>query len=789
MLRHHLVLTLRNALRDRTYATVSVAGLAVGIAACLLIFLYVRDELTYDAFHPDAERIYRIQRVNSVDDVRLVNDPPLSFAAKLEAEAPGVERAVRYHRASRTVLRQGDQPFYEEDLLYTDAAFFDVFGFRLRRGDPARVLARPGTAVVTPALAERLFGSEDPLGRTFTMGEGTALEVTGVLEPPPSNTRIQFAALVSLETLRAAGTDFDGSLYDVPTYARLAPGASPASVAEAVDAMLANRVQEHPGGKTILQALVDLHLRGQFAGQAEGLGGHIRYVYLFSVVAALLLFIACINTVNLSTARALRRAREVGVRKSVGAHRGQLVVQFLAETVVFVVAALLVAAALVELALPGFNALVDKELETVYFGTGSLLPMLTVLAVMVSLLAGAYPALVLSAFSPARALKGTAAAPSGGMLRQGLVVFQFGASVVLIVAVLVVYNQLRHLQAGTMAIQPAQVVMVPAEEGVDANYAAFRDLLLAEPSVASVTKSTFPRTMGLPVVFEAGGAPQYVSSFIVDDAFLATVGLQVVDGRGFAPGGAGDAVGTVLVNETAAAAFGWEEPVGQVVETYRAGVGMGPVEVVGVVADFPYRSMKTGMTPLLLVRGEASGDAIDGGQVLVRLRAGAVAAGLEALRTRYAAFAPGHPFDYTFLDERFASFYHEERRLGWLLGACAGIAIFIACLGLFGLAVYAAERRTKEIGIRKALGASAASIAALLTSGFLKPVGAAVVLGLPVAYLLMDRWLSDFAERVELGPAVFAAGGVAAVAVALVAVGGQALRAAAADPVRSLRHE
>jgi len=793
MLKNYLKIAFRNLRRQKGYAFINIAGLSLGLACCMLIGLYVRDELTYDHFHEAADRTFLVQAQTKLEasGQTLSSNPPPSVNALLVNTAPEVERAVSVYDPERVVVSLNDAPFYEEGLLYTEPSFFEVFDFPLLRGNASTALAQPGSVVLTPRAAQKYFGDEDPIGQRLTLSDSLELEVTGLLRPVPSNTHFQFDLLASLETLRPVGAYVDNGQIagQTQTYLVLqAPEAEEAAKRQ-IKILLSQSSPRLAKVEPVLMPLKGLHFDGFFSDAT--LGGNMRYVYSFGFIAVLILLIACVNFMNLTTAQALRRAREVGVRKSVGAGRAQLVHQFLGETFVYSFVAVLIAIACVEFALPAFNALVGKSLQVTYLGMGSVVPWLFLLWVGTALLAGSYPAFVLSSFNPMTTLKGLAETGLRGLaLRRVLVVFQFTVSIALIVGLLVIQRQLGYLQQQSLDMQPDQVVVLGTQEQAQTNPAAFKQAVSNLPGVLDVTLSNFPQSFGFPTIAEGQTEQSYVSTVFVDLDFLETLSLDIRQGRSFDPANASDFEGAVLINETAAKTFGWADPLGKKVERLSLQSNdFVASEVVGVVEDFPTRSLKYEQQPVILLLTEGEAFFGSGLNAVVRLQSARIPEALAGLQALWPQFAPSHPFEYTFLDERFASLYRAERQLGFLFGTFAGLAVLIACLGLFGLAVYTAERRTKEIGIRKVLGASVPDLVTLLSREFMLLVLAAFVVAAPLSYFAMNRWLEDFAYRTEIGAGVFLLAGGLALLITLLTVSYQAIKAALADPVESLRYE
>ena len=791
MIRNMLTITARALWRERGYTALNLIGLTIGFACCILIARYVQAELSYDTFHEDAQQIVYVGSEQEGGERGRATPYPLADA--LQSDLPSVQEAVRVLWPGSGDVRADEQDAFaeEEGVFHAEASFFEVFSFPMVRGNPRTALQEPNTAVVTPAFAAKHFPGEDPIGKTFTARRYGEHEyrITGIAETR-ENSYLDFGALLSSSTLRYDDGGYDdawGASMFV-TFARLADEATP----EQFEAQAASLARQHLGDDTettfFAQPLPGLYLSELVS--ADGFRGEWRYVYLFSTVALIILLLACINYINLMTARATQRAREVGVRRTVGAGRGQVAAQFLAESVLLASAAFGLGLALAWSALPSFNALFGTDLG---LGGGPTLVALAGAAVGVGLLAGSYPALVLSGFRPTEVLRGAGADASGGArLRNGLVVVQFAVAVALLICTGVVYQQLQYTQAKDLGFEGEQVVVAEVPRGQGD---AFRERVLGHASVASASLAEsvpgqFYLTMGAEAGQVAPGADVEDDTAIrfrpavADTSYVETLGLEIIAGRDVDPQRASDQQEAHLLNETAAEALGWTpgDAAGQ-----PFSLDGDPGRVVGVVRDFHTASLHEPIRPVV-IQFQALESMSASPQLVVRLAGGSVAAGMEHLRAQWDGLS-ADPFSYAFLDERFAAMYEAERRLGRVFALFAGIAIAVACLGLFGLAAYAAERRRKEIAIRKVLGATAQSVVALLSTDFLRLVALALVVAAPVAYVLMQRWLEDFAYRIDLGPGVFVLAIAATLAVALATVSAQALRAAWMDPAPTLRSE
>ena len=797
MLKNYLVVALRSLRKHRLYAFINVAGLAVGLACCLLIARYVQHERAYDRHHAHADRIYRLTSETGVAGTRshfAAAAPPM--AAVFQAEFPEVERAVRILAEEAATVQVGQNRFEERRLYYADPTLFDVFTVPLLAGDPRTALSAPNQVVLTRSTARRYFGNASPLGRSILVDGDVPYQVTGVAEDVPITAHFHYDLIASMASLGLdESTAPDAWVSDIgyATYLLLRPGTDvdvlTRKAAALVEATIGEMMRNFDATYVLhLQPLLDLHLHSQKEGELEPTGDAM-YVTVLSLVAAFILLLAGINFVNLTTARSADRAREGGMRKALGAHRRQLVGQFLAETMLLAGLAVALAVVLAAVALPAFSALAGRTL-TLWDGT--LVLALVGALVLVGLVGGAYPAFYLSAFQPARTLRGGAGPGERGVaLRRGLVVLQFTVSVALIVGTLVVEQQLRFARSERLGFAQEHVLVLPAEADprIAARQDAFKAAVLTSPAVVSASLSeVYPGSTTGNAVLVPAGRPDVESVhfwiYQADFDLLNTLGMELVSGRGFDPALPTDS-GAVLINETAARQLGWTEP------DDHALVGLaepGPagrvtMPVIGIVRDFHFESFRQPIRPVVF-RAHALYD-----HLLVRVQAGRLDQALADLEATWATFAPGTPFAYRFLDTEFGALYRADQQFGRAFRYFAGLAVFIACLGLFGLAAYTAERRTKEIGVRKVLGASAAGIVALLSRDFARLVLVAVLIAAPTAYFAMDRWLAGFAYRVELAPDVFIAAGAIALGVALLTVSAHALRAAYADPVKALRCE
>jgi len=805
MLKNYFTIALRTLKKHKGYSLINIAGLAVGLAGCILIMLFVLDEVRYDRYHDKADRIFRLvfEARLSGDDL---TDPvtPAPMAGTLTALFPEVEFAARLTRDGNVVVEMEEQRYREDRFFYADSSLFDVLTIPFVQGDPGTALEEPNTIVLTETTAQKYFGGDDPVGQRLTVN-GSAYRVTGVVADPPAYTHFHYDFIASFVTL-SVSDDTGWFPLNYYTYVALRDRDD----REAVEARIPDLIRTHVSADLeqvvgtsyeaflkrgdyltyYLQPVVDIHLHSQHFSTTIEPNGNLTYVYLFSIIACLLLLIACVNFMNLATARSARRAREVGMRKVLGSHRRQLVQQFLGESVLLSLLALAVGLGLVVLFLPIFNDLAGKTLDTAFLRSGWFWLSVVAFGLVVGVLAGSYPAFFMASLRPLVVLSGQSegrTARSG--LRNSLVVFQFAVSIALIIGTLVVRSQLTYVQTARLGFDKEHVVVIDRIRALGEHRDAFKQAVLqhADVSTASAALLAPGGSSGKNAYRKAGEDRTYGWRFFsVDADYVETLGLTLVAGRDFAPEFTADSA-SVLLNEAAVKALGWEDPVGKRLEAPPVDAPYPLVyTVIGVVKDFHYESLHSEIAPVVIHPLDVWGDA----RVLaVRIRPEQVSETLADLQAEWETFVPGETFAYSFLDQDFDNLYRAEQRTGLTFGVFSILAMAVACLGLFGLAAFMTEQRTKEIGVRKVLGASAGGIVALLSRDFVKLVGIAFVLAAPVAYLTMDRWLQAFAYRIEISWRIFLIAGLAACGVALLTVSYQSVRAALADPVKSLRYE
>lgn len=798
MLQSYFKVALRSLGKNKGYASINIVGLAMGLTCCVLILLYVQDELRYDRFHEQADQIQRVrvERFASGGEEELRATASAPMAPALVNDFPEVIAATRFGQRNYLVEYE-DQRFYEDQFFFTDSTLFDVFSFDLVRGNPETALVAPYSVVLTESTARKYFGSADPMGQVLTV-DGQAMSVTGIIEDVPFQSHIQFDVLASITTEEAQRqqntSQWNWWSLSYHTYLLLAEQANVEQLAAGIRELPSRYIgdQEEQSGYRqflYLQPLTSIHLHSNYRNELQP-NSNIAYIYIFSTIAIFILLIGCINFMNLSTARSTQRAREVSLRKVVGARKQQLVVQFLGESVVMAALALVLSLILIQVLLPVFNNLADKQLTLSYIQHWPFTLGIVGLALFVGLAAGSYPALVISSFRAIDVFRGKVKTGSSAIwLRRSLVVFQFAVSVMLIIGAVVVYQQLNFMQNQDLGFQKERMLVVNFndDEGVQAQYEVVKQAFEGQSAVLGTTfSSAIPGRRNYTNVIakergmtEEGQTMQILS---VDYDFGATYDLDLVAGKAFSRDLITDSTAAFLINEAALRALGWsqaEEAIG--VELTRQ---FGDTrEVIGVVRDFHFQSLQNAVEPIVFQIQPSWYNFLT-----VRVASDRLPETIAELEATWRSFS-SLPFNYFFLDDDYDRQYRAEERVRNILLAFTLLAIGIACLGLFGLASFVTEQRTKEIGVRKVLGASTVSILVLLSKEFTKLVLVATILAAPIAYYFMNGWLADFAYRIDIHPAIFLAAGIASLLIAWVTVSYQSLRAAFSKPVDTLKYE
>lgn len=800
MLKNYLKIALRNLFRHKIYSVINIFGLAVGLACFLMISVFILYELSYDRHHEKADRIYRVTRdwVNEDGKVSLhLGHVAPPFGPLIKNDFPDVEEVVRTLDAG-FLMRYEDKVFNEESMFFAEPGIFQVFTLPLKVGNPATALAEPNTIVLTEEMARKYFSQEDPIGKVVRADNSIDLKVTGVMEPLPANSHFHPRALLSFSTLHndeiygeeGLRTNFGNNSFS--TYLLLPPSYPTEQITAQFPAFIDKAMGDNnsPFTRLYLQKLTDIHLHSHLDSEIEA-NGDIKNVYIFSAVALFILLIACINFMNLSTARSANRAREVGVRKVIGASRPALVRQFLAESVLLTLIALGFALLLVELVLPYFSEFADRELSLhpAYSGPGLFL--IIGFAVGVGVLAGAYPAFFLSSFQPVKVLKGRLQLGSGGgLFRKVLVTTQFSVSILLIISTAVVFQQLSYMKNKTLGFNKDQILLLPVYPETEEQFEAFKQELKQTGAVREVGASSRIPSGRLLDSNEASAqqgdsvAPIKASiKFLrVDHGFIPTYEMDLLAGRNFSREFGTDDSAAFILNEAALRVIGWVTPQEAIGKNFAYGGRKG--QVIGVLRDFHFESLHQEVSPLVLFMEIPNFNGLS-----LSIRPGEVPAALAHIEKTWNTMLPNWPFEYEFLNERFGQLYEAEQKLGQLFTVFAGLAILIACLGLFGLASFTVSQRTKEIGIRKVLGASLGNLFYLLSREFVLLVLLSTAIAWPLAWYFMRDWLQEFAYRIPMPYAVFGLATFLALFIALLTVGYQAIKAALVNPVNSLRSE
>jgi ABC-type antimicrobial peptide transport system permease subunit len=791
MLNNYLKVAFRNLLRYKGYTFINIAGLAVGMACCIILLLWVQDELNYDLFHENSGQIYRlIAEESEADQITQSVWAPNPAGAALTEAFPEITTFARYRGGiTGWHLNYGEKSFVDERMATADASFFEIFSFPFVIGDPKTALQDRYSIVITESLAKKCFGNEDPIGKVVQKGN-TDLKVTAVIEDLPRNSHIQFDYIFPIENMtRWWHEDLESwQRARFITYLQLTENA----VLPALSDKIQDLIQDHDpdsNTKLSLQSLKHIHLHSSdLAWDRDNIRkGNILLVYIFSMLAGFILLIACMNFTNLSTAAAIRRSKEIGMRKVTGARRKDIIFQFLGESIFLSVISLLLALLLVELFLPAFNALAEKELTLNNLNPRTFAAALMGIALLTGLVSGGYPAFFLSAFHPAKVLKSVGvSAPKGtSRFRKTLIVIQNTLAVFLIILTIVIYRQLDYVQKKDLGFDKDQILSIMGRGRFAYDIEGAKRELLDHPNILQVTKSKPPASQFIWLTSDVsweGKRPDeelMVGEQLVGYDYLETFDMEMVQGRYFSREFATDSSAYIL-NETAAKRMGLSEPLGKRL-TFEGVEG----NIIGVIKDFHCSSLHEPVPPLIFkFYGE-----VHHWYVCIKMSPEGISETLSFLEGKWKEFVPGRPSRYRFLDETIDTFYQSERTVGAIIRYFALLAIFISCLGLFGLASFSAERRTREIGIRKVLGATVTNIFKFMTSEFIILIVIANLIAWPAAYVVMNRWLQNFAYQATMGIEIFVLSGFLALLIALLSVGYQALRVATADPVKSLRYE
>jgi len=808
MIKNYIKTAFRSLLKNKGFTAINVLGLALGLATCLLIVFYVFDELSYDRYNTKAGRIYRLDnaiKFGGNSNLYAVSAAPA--AAALKKDFPEVEQVARLRDRGGFRVKKGNQTIQEDRMIYADSTIFAIFTLPMIQGDPASALKEPHSVVITERTAKKYFSNTNVVGKTLTFNDTLLYKITGVIKDIPKQSHFNFDFFISMSTLAESREDtwFNNNFN---TYVLLRPGAS----YKKLESEMPEFIRRNSGDQlqSILHLTYDeleqsgsyfrfsfiplekIHLESNAVAEL-GANGNIQYVYIFSAIAIFILLIACVNFMNLSTARSSNRAREVGVRKVLGSPRKYLIAQFLTESIMVTLVGAIIAVFAAWVLLPLFNQMSGKELTVTPRIIGWLLPMLVLFIIIVGCLAGSYPALFLSAFQPIDVLKGKLSRGfKGSRLRSSLVVFQFSISIFLIIGTLVIYNQLKYIQSKDIGYHRDHVLVVRDTWTLGKSAKTFKQEIKQLPGVDKVTltgalptfdygnSTTFFKERGL----DLKGA-FHAQLWPVDEDYLPTLGIEIVTGRNFSKQMPTDSTG-LIINEAAARMLNFPDPLNHTLYYPLDGMAknVGVYHVIGVMKNFNFRSLRDNVTPMVFMLDE------DRGALSIRVDATAnVPFLLAQVKDKWKALSPNQQINYSFMEEDFEALYRSEQRMGRIFISFTSLAIIIACLGLFGLAAYAAEQRTKEIGIRKVLGASMSAIVGMLSKDFIRLVLIAIVIASPLAWLAMQKWLQGFAYRQDIQWWVLAFAGLAAVIIAFLTISFQSIKAALTNPVRSLKSE
>ena len=817
MLKNYLKVAFRSLWKNKAFSSINIIGLSAGLAVFLLIVLYVKDELNYDRYLATADRVYRLDAdlfFNGTPFVATTAPEPLG--PTLVKNYPQIEQMTRLADFGDILVKKDNQYIQEHNAVFADSTFFTVFPLPLISGNPTTALTEPHSLVIDESTARKYFNSTDVLGKTLRLNNTTDCKITAVLKDIPTQSHFHFHLIRPLrDSWLSKEQDWPWLTNNTHTYILTRPGVTVSFINNSIGTVINDNLSKEleqvlhstlsdlrkRGGHFVYQPmpLTDIHLHSNKSFEFEA-NGNVAYIYIFSVIAVFILLIACVNFMNLSTARSANRAKEVGIRKVAGSLRANLIFQFLIESILVTFVSLLLALILAATSLPLFNQLAGKQMTLDSLTASWLLPQLIALALVVGCVAGSYPAFYLSSFRPIQVLKGALSKGfKSSWLRSSLVVFQFAISIVLIVGTLVIYTQLDYIRNRNVGFNRDQVLVLHNTDVLDKQISVFRDNLRELSGIENITVAgELPTSRDLnqngwfrdpDLDFKKA---LIMTNFNIDENYIPTLGMQLVSGRNFSKDFPSDSTGLIL-NEAAVRALGFKDPLKE--SLYQPSFATGNnnliirYHIVGVVKDFNYSTMHEKVGPLIVKLGDSQGTWGSWGSMAMRIHTQNIPALISQIQAKWTSMAPGHTLTYTFMDNDFNNIYTAEQHTGRLFFCFAAFAIFIACLGLFGLVTYAAEQRTKEIGIRKILGAPVGLIVTMLSKDFAKLIGIAALIAFPIAWWSMNQWLQGYAYRVSIGWWIFALAGLITIAIALVTVGLQAFKAAIANPADSLRSE
>ena len=796
MLKNLFTIAIRSILKDKAYTAINILGLTIGITCSLFLLLYMLDELSYDRYHKNGENIYRIvSNIKEPDNAFTWAVAQIPMGDELRDNYPEVKNVVRFFNMSRTLYKKDESQFYEEKFYLADSTVFDMFSYDFVKGDPATALDMPFSIVLTEKTAKKYFGNADPLGESLLNQSNEDFKVTGVIRDVPLNSHFRFDALVSRNT-RPGRTGSWGN-FGVFTYIQLPEGYDVSKMYTSFDKIIKEKVNPIFAQFKItisyeLQRITDIHLYSKIQDEAEA-GGDISYIYIFAAVAVFMLLIACINYMNLATARSANRAREVGIRKVMGSQRRQIVLQFITESILTALIALVMSLALIYLLLPVFNSLSNKEMPFGFILQPYILLGLLGIVVLVGIIGGSYPAFYLSGFNPVSVLKGKLAAKGGSIFfRKSLVVFQFAISIFMLISTLIVFDQLEFLRTKDLGFNKKQVIKINLSgQDVQRRASALVEKIKQSADIDNAATSSASPGENLSKVLmkvednDGVMGDRGVDFYFADFDFVKTMGMTIADGRDFSEDIVSDTSQAVLVNEAMVKRMGWKNPLDKKIY-YSNGPNSDSVKhVVGVVRDYHQNSLYDAIEPLMIILNKSNGN------VFVRTRGTDVRQSLAGLEQVWKSVNPSQPFEYKFLDQDFDSQYKADEKRSQIFTTFSGLTIIIACLGLLGLAAFTTEQRTKEIGVSKVIGASVNSLVFLVSKEFFLLVGLGMLVAFPAAWYFTSNWLQNFAYRIELNGewATFLMSALLALLITMITVGYHVLKTAGANPVTALKDE
>jgi putative ABC transport system permease protein len=802
MFKNYIKVAYRNIIKQKAYSVINILGLALGLAACILVGLYIWQDMHYDDFHENGDHIYRIYTSTKTPQggYKLAQTPAL-VAPTITNNYPEIQSISRVYFPDKDLIISEDKKFYEEELIFADDSFFDIFSYSFRQGSPQTALIEKNSIVITNSIAEKYFGSSDPIGKSLNFNNSIELKITGVIEEAPANSHFTFNMVATYSTLvdMPAGIYLDqwGATFGSYTYVMINPETNPVEFGKKISPFLNKEMKEVDGvfNNFILQQVNSIHLYSNLQDEINP-NSSITYLAILGVIALFILILACINFINLTTARAVKRAREIGVRKVFGAVKQQLIKQFIGESILITLISLACALGIVELFIPFFNRLIGTELTYSFFSNISIMTMVILAAIIIGILSGLYPAFVLTHFQPVQVMKGIMHSSKSGssFLRKFLVFLQYSISLILIIFTIFINQQIRFMRNFDMGFDKEEVIVLKTPVRMSYNSETIKAELNAIPGVIKTSTSR-----GVPVMGRGFGTnliPDLahedeefgISITVIDHEYLDFYGIKLLAGRDLSELGEVDFNTKTLVNETTVKMLGFASPGEALGNSYTIGLSDGvkrfAPEIVGVVQDFHFNSLHEEVSPLLFMHWPFLFQ-----EISIKISSNNVPATINEIKAVWEKFYPVYPFDFSFLDDKIDSIYKAEERSYKVISTFSILAIFIACLGLLGLTFYATEQRRKEIGIRKVLGASISNIITMFSVEFLKIVTIANLIAWPISYFIVGKWLSTFSYKVQVNFTVFFAAGILTLLISFLTISYTVIRSAKANPIDSLSYE